>query len=49
MKQNEQKKILGEERRQLILQWLLAANEPLSGNELSKKTNVSRQVIVQDI
>ena len=43
------KKILGEERRQLILQWLLAANEPLSGNELSKKTNVSRQVIVQDI
>ena len=44
MKQNEQKKILGEERRQLILQWLLAANEPLSGNELSKKTNVSRQV-----
>ena len=35
MKQNEQK-ILGEERRQLILQWLLAANEPLSGNELSK-------------
>ncbi|MGR4029075.1 transcription repressor NadR, partial [Bacillus sp. ZZQ-131] len=23
MKQNEQKKILGEERRQLILQWLL--------------------------
>ncbi|MCU4816331.1 transcription repressor NadR [Bacillus cereus] len=49
MKQNEQKKILGEERRQLILQWLLAVNEPLSGNELSKKTNVSRQVIVQDI
>ncbi|AWC29973.1 transcription repressor NadR [Bacillus cytotoxicus] len=49
MKQNEQKKILGEERRQLILQWLFAANKPLSGSELSKKTNVSRQVIVQDI
>ncbi|MDM5156625.1 transcription repressor NadR [Bacillus sp. DX1.1] len=49
MKQNDQKKILGEERRQLILQWLLATDEPLSGNELSKKTNVSRQVIVQDI
>lgn len=49
MKQNDRKKILGEERRQLILQWLLAANEPLSGSELSKKTNVSRQVIVQDI
>ncbi|WP_369902475.1 transcription repressor NadR [Bacillus manliponensis] len=46
---NEQKKILGEERRQLILQWLLTANKPLSGSALSKKTNVSRQVIVQDI
>ncbi|MEH7462939.1 transcription repressor NadR [Bacillus thuringiensis] len=49
MNQNDQKKILGEERRQLILEWLLAANKPLSGSELAKKTNVSRQVIVQDI
>lgn len=39
MKQNEQKKILGEERRQLILQWLLAANEPLSEtNYLRRQT-----------
>ncbi|MFD3449523.1 transcription repressor NadR [Microbacteriaceae bacterium 4G12] len=46
---NEQKKILGEERRDLILQWLISSDKPLSGSELSKKTNVSRQVIVQDI
>ncbi|MFX3624550.1 MAG: transcription repressor NadR [Ectobacillus sp.] len=49
MNQNESKKILGEERRQLILNWLAEAEKPLSGSELSKKTNVSRQVIVQDI
>ena len=49
MNQKKKKKILGEERRQLILEWLLAANKPLSGSELSRKTNVSRQVIVQDI
>ncbi|WP_342044634.1 transcription repressor NadR [Bacillus sp. OTU530] len=49
MSENEQKKILGEERRQLILHWLMETEKPLSGGELSKKTNVSRQVIVQDI
>ncbi|WP_379965857.1 transcription repressor NadR [Ectobacillus sp. sgz5001026] len=43
------KKILGEERRTFILECLLNANKPLSGSELSKKTHVSRQVIVQDI
>ena len=43
------KKVLGEERRQLILQSLQNASEPLTGSELATKTNVSRQVIVQDI
>ena len=48
MKQNDQKDF----RRRKTTAYpsvALAANEPLSGNELSKKTNVSRQVIVQDI
>ncbi|WP_044894658.1 transcription repressor NadR [Bacillus alveayuensis] len=45
----DEKKILGEERRQLILQWLKESSEPLTGAELAAKTNVSRQVIVQDI
>lgn len=43
------KKILGEERRELILRWLISENEPLTGTELAARTNVSRQVIVQDI
>ncbi|GGE75497.1 transcription repressor NadR [Priestia taiwanensis] len=46
---NNTKKILGEERRSLILSWLQEATKPLSGNDLAKRTNVSRQVIVQDI
>jgi transcriptional regulator of NAD metabolism len=46
---NKNNKILGEERRQLILEWLMERNEPLTGSQLAKKTNVSRQVIVQDI
>jgi uncharacterized protein len=45
----DEKKILGEERRNLILAWLQERNEPITGGELSAKTNVSRQVIVQDI
>ncbi|GMB07487.1 hypothetical protein EDD69_103198 [Thermolongibacillus altinsuensis] len=45
----KEKKILGEERRKLILQWLKESNRPITGAELSNKTNVSRQVIVQDI
>lgn len=49
MNENKQDKILGEERRQLILHWLMEADKPLSGSALAKKTNVSRQVIVQDI
>lgn len=45
----EQKKILGEERRALILQWLMDSPTPLTGSELAAQTNVSRQVIVGDI
>lgn len=43
------KKILGDERRELILDWLQTSNEPITGSELAAKTNVSRQVIVGDI
>ncbi|WP_270179434.1 transcription repressor NadR [Alkalihalobacillus sp. CinArs1] len=42
-------KILGEDRRSLIKKWLQEADRPLTGSDLSQKTNVSRQVIVQDI
>ncbi|MEW9053731.1 MAG: transcription repressor NadR [Neobacillus sp.] len=45
----EQKKILGEERREYILQLLKDSAQPLTGGELSARTNVSRQVIVGDI
>ncbi|OIJ16572.1 transcription repressor NadR [Anaerobacillus alkalilacustris] len=48
MKQ-QQDKILGEERRELLLQWLMETDSPITGNDLATKTNVSRQVIVQDI
>ncbi len=43
------KKILGETRRDLIIKWLETSARPLTGSELAKRTNVSRQVIVQDI
>ncbi|MGP4080545.1 transcription repressor NadR [Pseudalkalibacillus sp. R45] len=42
-------KVLGEERRDLLLQWLKQSETPLTGSHLAKQTNVSRQVIVQDI
>jgi transcriptional regulator of NAD metabolism len=45
----DQDKIFGEERRELILGWLKESVEPLKGAVLADKTNVSRQVIVQDI
>ncbi|WP_040207812.1 transcription repressor NadR [Neobacillus jeddahensis] len=45
----DEKKILGEERRSLILQQLKDSTEPLTGSELAAKTHVSRQVIVGDI
>ncbi|MGG3965425.1 transcription repressor NadR [Heyndrickxia faecalis] len=43
------KKILGDERRHLILEWLQNSREPITGGELAKRTNVSRQIIVNDI
>ncbi|EUJ19693.1 transcription repressor NadR [Listeria aquatica] len=43
------KKMLGEDRREAILDWLKHTSEPISGGELAKRTDVSRQVIVQDI
>ncbi len=38
-----------EERRSFILNWLKESTEPLTGQMIAEKTNVSRQVIVQDI
>ncbi|WP_099157619.1 transcription repressor NadR [Virgibacillus ndiopensis] len=46
---DKETKVLGEERRQLILSWLKESSEPLSGKILAERTNVSRQVIVQDV
>jgi uncharacterized protein len=48
MKQ-QKKKVLGEERRDLILHWLMEEEQPITGTLLASRTNVSRQVIVQDI
>lgn len=45
----EQKKLLGEERRNLLLNMLKNSQQPITGAELAKKANVSRQVIVGDI
>jgi transcriptional regulator of NAD metabolism len=42
-------KILGEERRNLLLDLLSKSDRPITGGELASTTNVSRQVIVQDI
>ncbi|WP_226037030.1 transcription repressor NadR [Aquibacillus saliphilus] len=43
------KKLLGEDRRALILQLLKQRSEPITGGELAEDLHVSRQVIVQDI
>lgn len=37
------------ERREAIVNLLLASKTPISGGELSKQFNVSRQIIVQDV
>lgn len=42
-------KLYGENRREIILNWLKKSEGPLTGKALASKTNVSRQVIVQDI
>ncbi|MFS0636271.1 transcription repressor NadR [Mesobacillus foraminis] len=44
-----EQKVLGEERRSLILDILQNTRSPVTGSELAAKTNVSRQVIVGDI
>ncbi|MCC3357331.1 transcription repressor NadR [Bacillus sp. REN16] len=43
------KKLLGEKRRESIIKWLKESPSPIIGEDLSKRANVSRQVIVQDI
>lgn len=43
------KKILGEQRRQMLLEKLKSTAEPLKGGELASLTGVSRQVIVGDM
>lgn len=47
MRSNE--KILGAERRQILMTTLMRSKEPITGRELGDLTNVSRQVIVGDI
>ncbi|MFT4414267.1 transcription repressor NadR [Fredinandcohnia humi] len=46
---NEDKKLLGEKRRETLIKWLKESPSPIIGEELSRRANVSRQVIVQDI
>lgn len=44
-----EEKLLGNERREQLLQWLKQSESPLTGSELGERANVSRQVIVGDI
>ncbi|NRG46699.1 transcription repressor NadR [Bacillus sp. CRN 9] len=46
---SDQKKVLGEERRALLLKLLKESDQPITGSDLAAKANVSRQVIVGDI
>jgi len=46
---NNQDKMTGKERQNLIIQTLKQEDKPITGSEFAKLTNVSRQVIVQDI
>lgn len=43
------KKMLGEERRHELLQILKTSSDPITGTDLAKHANVSRQVIVNDM
>ena len=43
------KKLLGEDRRDKLIQLLKESRKPLTGSELAKIANVSRQIIVGDI
>jgi hypothetical protein len=44
-----EKELTGDERRKILLSILRESKEPLSGSILGQKTNVSRQVVVQDM
>lgn len=46
---NKMKKMLGEDRRHELLHMLKTKNEPITGTDLAKYANVSRQVIVNDM
>ncbi|PLT30129.1 transcription repressor NadR [Peribacillus deserti] len=45
----EDKKLLGENRRNRLLELLKGAQAPITGSELARQANVSRQIIVGDI
>ncbi|MGM9988648.1 MAG: transcription repressor NadR [Bacillaceae bacterium] len=49
MKDEKQPKLLGEARRHLIIKWMKETDTPLTGTELARRANVSRQVIVGDM
>ncbi|WP_130860083.1 transcription repressor NadR [Gracilibacillus phocaeensis] len=43
------KKMIGKRRREQLVGWLQSSTTPITGAELANRSNVSRQVIVQDI
>ena len=49
MEMNDNGKVHGEERREIIIETLRKADRPLTGRELGEMTSVSRQVIVSDV
>ncbi|RWR11158.1 transcription repressor NadR [Siminovitchia fortis] len=49
MNKEKEKKLLGEDRREWILNYLKNSSGPVTGTALAEKSNVSRQVIVGDI
>jgi uncharacterized protein len=46
---NNRDRLKGDERRAKLIAWLKEGGKPLSGSLLAARTNVSRQVIVQDM
>lgn len=47
--EEEYREMVGDNRREKILQMLEAEGEPVSGTELARRFRVTRQIIVQDI
>ncbi|WP_050181238.1 transcription repressor NadR [Domibacillus robiginosus] len=45
----DKRKLIGENRREQILNWLQTSESPLTGSELAERAQVSRQVVVGDI